>query len=165
MLNKKTLTLLIVVIMLISVSFIEASAADYEFVTLNGEIVINGNIIDSPAPFWYEAEDGETHLMLPLRAIAETDGWDVSWDEQRRLVDIRRHLTPGGTWTASIGIGSRFSSYTWSGAIYPRTAILPTPSVIVGGRTFVPSCFVRLVVVFFSEVSVMVDGQVVYTLR
>ena len=51
---------------------------------LNGEVVVNGEIIQAPAPFWNESG----FVMVPLRAIAEAIGYDVSWDANVRGIRI-----------------------------------------------------------------------------
>ena len=48
-----------------------------ELFPLNGEIVINGEIIEAPAPYYNNGV-----VMVPLRAIAEALGFDVNWDEE-----------------------------------------------------------------------------------
>jgi len=43
---------------------------------LNGKIVVKGKTIDAPAPYYSNGI-----LMLPVRAISETLGFDVNWDD------------------------------------------------------------------------------------
>ena len=59
-------------------------AAMIEANPLNGEVVVNGEIIQAPAPFWSEAGV----VMVPLRAIAEALGYDVNWDANVRGIRI-----------------------------------------------------------------------------
>ena len=57
---------------------------------LNGEIVVNGEIIDAPAPFWARGSeyfDGGTHattvvgIYLPIHEVAEALGMVVNWND------------------------------------------------------------------------------------
>jgi len=49
---------------------------------LNGEIVVNNEILEgAPLPFWYEAENGSV-VMVPLNVVAEALGYDVSWNDE-----------------------------------------------------------------------------------
>ena len=120
------------------------SALPYE---LNGEIVVNNVMLTgAPAPFLQETEAG-TMLMLPLRAIAEALGYDVSWNGELRSVQLGAaiHLWIGNT---EVHLG-RMAPIELSSA-----------PVIVNNLTFVPFDFFRNVLgqtVYVFEAQVVVE--------
>jgi len=65
----------------------------WEF-NLNGEIVVNGEIIDAPAPIVMTAlgtpDDPWSGVrpFIPLRAVAEALGYDVTWNEYTQSVQL-----------------------------------------------------------------------------
>lgn len=91
-------------------------------------VVVNEQIIEAPESF--TLEDGT--LMLPLRALAEALGFDVTWDDVTRSIRLGVAI--------NITIGS--TSYL-VGRMAPIE--LTHAPVIVEGRTYVP-------IEFFSEV-------------
>jgi len=50
---------------------------------LNGEIVVNGQIIDAPAPYYLNGV-----AMVPLQEIAEALGFEVIWDDETQGVRL-----------------------------------------------------------------------------
>ena len=50
---------------------------------LTGEIVVDGDIIEAPAPYYSGGV-----VMVPLREIAETLGFDVEWVEEQQCVRL-----------------------------------------------------------------------------
>jgi hypothetical protein len=109
---------------------------------LNGEVVVNNEIIEAPAPFWNE--DGV--IMVPLRAIAEALGYDVNWDSNVQGIRLG----------VAINLWVGQDNYT-VGRMAPIE--LGTAPVIVDDRTFVPMTFFREVV---SNVSIIAfEGQIV----
>ena len=62
--------------------------ADLAVMALNGEIVVNNEILeDAPLPFWYEADSGDV-VMVPLGAVVNALGYDVSWDYELQSVRL-----------------------------------------------------------------------------
>jgi len=61
---------------------------------LNGEIVVNGEIVDAPAPFVMTALGTPADpwsgvlTLIPLRAVAEALGYDVTWNEYTQSVQL-----------------------------------------------------------------------------
>jgi len=53
------------------------------FFPINGEIVIDGEIIEAPAPYYNNGV-----IMLPLRAVAEKLGFEVVWDNETQGVRL-----------------------------------------------------------------------------
>lgn len=51
----------------------------------NGEIVVNGILLDAPTPYVYGHEGV---VMVPLRAIAEALGLSVNWGEAEQMIDV-----------------------------------------------------------------------------
>ncbi|MCL2121555.1 MAG: right-handed parallel beta-helix repeat-containing protein [Clostridiales bacterium] len=57
--------------------------------SINGAIVVNGELIQAPAPYSKDFADAdEGNVMVPLRAIAEQLGMEVIWDGVERKVQI-----------------------------------------------------------------------------
>ena len=117
---------------------------DWDFMAaaeLNGEIVVNGEIIYAVAPFWNEDEV----LMLPLRAVAEALGYDVQWNDE----------------TQSIMLGVAINVFIGRAEAY-RGRMAPVElsaaPVIVDNLTFVPVDFFRDVV---AQTVFVFEGQVV----
>jgi len=104
--------------------------------TVIREIVVENKRIDAPAPF--VADSGAT--MVPLRAIAETLGYKVEWDDATNSVTIGTEIT--------VAIG-RDTIQNKAGLVR-----LSSAPIIVEGRTFVP-------LAFFREVVPMNNAQVI----
>ena len=102
--------------------------ADLE-IELNGEVVINDEVLaDHPAPFVYD-----NTIMLPLRAIAEALGYDVTWNGELQSV--------------MMGVGINLwigQTEVHRGRMAPLE--ISAPPVIIDGVTFVPMDFFRTVV-------------------
>ena len=121
----------------------EESDEDITF-DLNGEIVVNGEILENaPAPFLYENND--MVAMVPIRAVAEALGYDVSWNSTLRSVQLGVAI--------QIWIGR---AEVYFGRMAP-IEIAAAP-VIVDGITFVPHDFFRNVL---GQVVYVFEGQVV----
>ena len=110
-------------------------------------IVVNGTEIDAPAAFM--ADDG-VNIMVPLRAIAEALGFEVTWVPEGRVVELSGMSGVAEVW-ARIAIGSTEAAQTY--ARRAEIAIeLPVAPVLVEGRTFVP------LTAFFQDVLEMANA-------
>lgn len=103
------------------------------------DIVVNDKKVEAPAAFI--SEDGT--IMVPVRAISEALGYDVSWDGKLRSVSIGKGI--------QMVIGKDYYTYMKTAPIE-----LGTAPEIVEGRTFVPLSF-------FTEVVRTQKAQVVDT--
>ena len=114
---------------------------EIEDVVLNGEIVVHGTIIEAAAPY---ISNGV--VMVPLRAIAESLGYDVNWDNVTRSVrlGVATHLWIG-----------RDEYHV--GRMAPIS--LGTAPELTNNLTFVPLNFFRDVVT--GQVVYVFEGQVV----
>jgi hypothetical protein len=74
-------------------------------------------------------QDGRT--LVPLRAIAQTMGAQVQWDDQSRSISMTR-----GDKTVSLGIDSTAAT------VNNAPVNLDVPATIVNGRTMVPARFI-----------------------
>ncbi len=90
------------------------------------EIVVNNNVINAPSAY---TNDQDT-VMLPLRAIAETLGYDVKWDNLTKSVIIGRGI--------SLTIGIDNYNYMKTAPIQ-----LGTSPEIIDNKTFVPLSFFK----------------------
>jgi len=114
-------------------------------IALNGEIVVNNEMLEAaPAPFWYYGDGGEV-VMIPLRAVAEALGYDVSWDEETQSVRVGVGI--------NIWIG-RTEAHLGRMAPIELTAA----PVVVDGTTFAPIDFFRAVL---GQTVYVFEGQVV----
>jgi len=123
----------------------EDQLGDLDPITLNGEIVVNGEMLDgAKLPFVQETADGEV-VMVPLRVVAEALGYDVSWNSTLRSVQlgVAIHLWIGNT---EVHFG-RMAPIEISAA-----------PVIVDSSTFVPLDFFRNVL---GQTAYVFEGQVV----
>ncbi|MCL1787906.1 MAG: copper amine oxidase N-terminal domain-containing protein, partial [Defluviitaleaceae bacterium] len=113
--------------------------------TLNGDIVVNGELIESAyAPF---IEDGI--IMVPLRVVAEALGYDVSWNSELRSVQLGVAV--------QLWIGQTEAHF---GRMAPIA--LSTAPVIVESHTFVPMDFFRNVLnldAFWFEGQVVIAAE------
>ena len=115
---------------------------------LNGEIVVDGELIEAPVPFMISTETNH-HLMLPLRAIAEALGYEVSWDAETRSIRL------GNAIVTTID-----STELLVGRAAPHA--MEKPTILVGSHTFVPAEFFRTatgVSVFSFEGQVLVETE------
>lgn len=108
---------------------------------LNGEIVVGGEIIDAPAPYYNEGV-----IMVPLRAIAEKMGFEVVWEEETESVRLGNAI--------SLQIGK---DYYTVGRMTPIE--LGAVPVLNDARTFVPLTFFKEVVTGYDAYAF--EGQVV----
>ena len=114
-------------------------------IILNGEVVVNGKILeDAPLPFAQQTEDGEI-VMIPLRAIAEALDYDVTWNGYLRSIQlgVAIHLWIGST---EVHLGRM------------APIEISTAPVIVDDLTFVPLDFFRNVL---NQTVYVFEGQVV----
>jgi len=111
----------------------------------NSKIVIDGTVIDAPAPFVNEYGV----IMLPLRAIAEALGYEVIWSDITESIWLNNVI--------SLKIGK--DSYTF--ARLPEITLGTAPVLTEDGHTFVPMCFFQQVMnvpnIFFFEEQVVID--------
>ena len=120
-------------------------AGEYNLPPLNGELVVNGEIIEgAPEPFWLDAENGSV-LMIPVRAVAEALGYDVYWDAAEHGVRLGVAVNLWiGSYEAHVG---RMAPIELSAA-----------PLIKDGRTFVPIDFIRNVL---GQYAYVFEGQTV----
>jgi len=60
----------------------------FDSIALNGEIVVNNEILEgAPFPFWHETESGDV-VMVPVSAVAEALGYDVSWNDELQSIQL-----------------------------------------------------------------------------
>ena len=118
---------------------------DMDPILLNGEVVVNNEILENaPLPFWQEVENGYV-AMVPLRVVAEALAYDVTWNNELRSVQL--------------GVGI----HLWIGnteVVVGRMAPieLQVAPVIVDDLTFVPLNFFRDVL---GQTVYVFEGQVV----
>lgn len=118
---------------------------DLDPIVLNGEVVVNNEILEgAPLPFWQEVENGYV-AMVPLRVVAEALEYDVTWNNELRSVQL--------------GVGI----HLWIGnteVVVGRMAPieLQVAPVIVDDLTFVPLNFFRDVL---GQTVYVFEGQVV----
>ena len=131
--TKKAVPLLIALVLLFSI-FIPAYASEAPLLTgdmrseLSGEIIIDGERIEAPAPYTHKDDAGV--IMVPLRAIADSLGLKVIWEPEESKIILGYGM--------QLWIGD--NEYVTNFSI--RTRINPAPE-LVGGRTFVPLDFIR----------------------
>jgi hypothetical protein len=109
---------------------------------LNGEVVVDGNIIDAPAPFHCE----NNTVMVPLRAIAEAIGLNVYWQEETQSVRIGVGI--------SIYLGQ--DRYEIGRMVPIELGVAPE---LVGSHTFVPLTFFQEIISGYT--AFVFEGQVV----
>jgi len=108
---------------------------------LIGEVVVNNEMLaNPPEPFLYDEI-----VMVPLRVVAEALGYDVSWNNELRSVQlgVGIHLWIGGT---EVTVGRM------------APIELSTAPVLVNDMTFVPLDFFRNVL---NQTAYVFEGQVV----
>lgn len=114
------------------------------------EIIVEGEKIDAPKAYYNE----EGILMVPLRAIAEALGYEVTWDNDSKGVML--------DYTISFQIG--VDSYNFA-RMAPIE--LGTAPELTDGRTYVPLSFFRLVAgmnnAYAFEGQIVIDnGEIMY---
>jgi hypothetical protein len=112
---------------------------------LNGEIVVNGKIIDAQAPYWLNAGYGKDVIMVPLRAVAEELGYDVSWNEDLESIQLGNNIQ---LWIGNYQV--------YRGRMAPIE--LTAEPVIFENRTYVPIDFFRNVL---GQYAYTFEGQIV----
>jgi len=110
--------------------------------TLNGEIVVEGEIIAAPAPF--VCDSGV--VMVPLRAIAEGLGFTLHWEDAAKAIMLNN--------TISLTIGKDY--YTFARMAPIELGAVP---VLVDETTYVPLNFFRDVARMNN--AYVLEGQVV----
>jgi len=119
----------------------DASEEVVDVVVLNGEIVVNNEIIaNAPRPFWQD-----NVVMVPLRGAAEALGYDVRWNDDTRSIQlgVAVHIWIGNT-EAHLGRMAPLE--------------LTAAPIIVDDRTFVPLDFFSTVL---GQTVYVFEGQVV----
>ena len=111
-------------------------------VPLNGEVVVKGAILDAPAPF----VTADNTVMVPLRAVAEALGFNVTWDGSNGSVRL------GNAITLFLGL-----DYYTVGRMAPLQ--LGTAPELVNGFTYVPLKFFSTVTAEYD--AYVLEGQVV----
>ena len=115
------------------------------FIELNGEVVVNNEIIqNAPAPFWHGTDNGDV-VMVPLRVVAEALGYDVSWNGEQRSVQL------------GVAINIRIG-YTEAHVGRMAPIELSAAPLILDSTTFVPLSFFRDVL---GQTAYVFEGQVV----
>jgi len=115
---------------------------DLDPLILIGEVVVNGEMVEAPAPYLNDAGV----VMVPLRAIAEGLDFDVNWDAEVRGVRLG----------VAINLFIGRDEYH-VGRMAPIT--LGTAPELTGGHTFVPMSFFGSVVAGVD--AYVFEGQVV----
>ena len=115
--------------------------SDFYANLLNGDVVVNNKIIDAPVPYIRHGV-----VMVPLRAVVEALGFDVSWDGE----------------TESIRLGTAINLWVGKdeyirGRMAPIT--LGVAPEVLDLRTFVPMSFFREVLGDYT--AYVLEGQVV----
>jgi hypothetical protein len=109
------------------------------------DIIVNNNKIEAPAAY----SDNNGNVMVPLRAISEALGFEVTWDNNIKSAFLDKNI--------SLRIG--LDSYH-----YMKTAPiqLGAAPAIVEGRTYVPLSFFRTVArmnnAYIFEAQIVVDN-------
>ncbi len=111
------------------------------------EIVVENRVIEAPAPFYNQ----DNMVMLPLRAIAEALGFNVSWNAEKQLVML------GDSFTATIGQ----DAYVDMSRDEP-IALGAAPE-LMASRTYVPLQFFRDVIAmnnaYVFEAQIVIDNN------
>ncbi len=109
------------------------------------DIVVNNRRIEAPS----EYTDEKGTVMVPLRAIAEALGYDVTWDNELKTAFLGKAI--------SLTIGMDSYNYMKTAPIQLGTA--PT---LVEGRTFVPLNFFKTVArmnnAYVFEAQIVIDN-------
>jgi hypothetical protein len=117
----------------------------YDVPNLNGEIVVNGKIIEAQSPYWLNWGYGGAVVMVPLRAVAEELGYDVSWNAALESVQLGNSIQ---LWIGNCEVQS--------GRMAPIELI--AEPVILDNKTFVPLDFFRDVL---GQSAYVFEGQLV----
>ena len=123
----------------------DISGEMFELFVLNGEVVVNNEILEgAPLPFLAGTETGSV-VMVPLGAVAYALDYDVSWDgiEQSVRLSVAKQLWIGST-------------EVHHGRMAPIE--LSAAPVLMGDKTFVPLDFFREVL---GQTAYVFEGQVV----
>jgi hypothetical protein len=109
-------------------------------------IIVNNKKIEAPAAY----TDVKGNVMVPLRAIAEALGYDVTWNNELQRAFLGKDI--------SLSIGS--DSYTYMKMAPIQLGTAPT---IVEGRTFVPLSFFKEVTrmnnAYVFESQIVIDNE------
>lgn len=110
------------------------------------DIIVEGAAIEAPAAFLND----EGVVMVPLRAIAEALGYEITWDPETRSAQLGLGI--------SLQIGKDYYVYMKTAPIE-----LGTAPVIVQGSTFVPLQFFKQVAkvnnAYVFEGSIVIDNE------
>jgi len=113
---------------------------------INGEIVVDGVVIEAPAP--YVKDDGV--VMVPLRAVAEAMNFNVTWEEETQSIMLGNSI--------SLSIGKDYYTYAKMAPIE-----LGTAPELMDDHTFVPLVFFRDVVragsVYVYEGQIIINSE------
>lgn len=120
--------------------FFEKESPYIEGIPLNGNIIVEGKKIEASKPYV-----GLNTVMVPLRAVAEALGYNVTWDDETQTIMLNNIIT--------LSIGKDYYTYARTAPI--KLGVAP---VLVQGRTYVP-------LKFFTDIMRIenvriVDGQV-----
>ena len=137
--NIKKVLIILAIAAIIFSAFSIAAYGD-EIINLSGQIEVNREIIEAPDAYVHSSEDV---IMLPLRAVAESLGYVVLWEEGKIIVGYGIQLF----------IGESYYRVGDSGQTY-----ISAPPELINGRTFVPVDFIRYVLGYEVLVS---DGRVI----
>ena len=118
---------------------------EFELPELNGEIVVNNEILEgAPLPFWYAAENDNV-VMVPLGPVAEALGYDVHLDDDEQGVRLGVAI--------KIWIGATEAHI---GRMAPIE--LSAAPILIDGEIFAPLDFFRNVL---NQTAYVFEGQVV----
>jgi len=127
---------------------IDFVAFEPEEININGEIVVNGALLEQSATM-LPNEEGVDVVMIPLRAVTDALGYDITWNRTLRSVQIGVAI--------HIRIGSTEAE---RGRMMPIE--LSVAPIIIDGATFVPLDFFSNVLgqaVYVSEGQVVIEQE------
>jgi hypothetical protein len=140
---KKKLSLLLAVVMMVStLCMTGAAAADTTDKTTTTASVIGSSVLtvkyNGEAVTFPDAQpfiDENNRTMIPLRAVTETMGADVSWIQETQTAVIEQNGI-----TITVPIGSDTITVTQDSSI--STVTMDTQAVLANDRTYVPIRYV-----------------------
>jgi hypothetical protein len=111
-------------------------------VSLNGDIIVNGKMLQAPAPY---INSYEGNIMVPLRAVGENLGYEILWDGTEQSIQVGQDI--------KIWIDRDYYTFASSEPIF----FGPAPQ-LAEGRAFVSLPFFRNVLGHNSYVQ---EGRII----